>query len=165
MLNDTILEEAAIGHTDMAVAVTGQDKDNLLVSLLARQSGASSVISLVNSQANNALVDNIGDNILVHRAAVTISSLLKEIRRNRIEFAYSPGRGFGEIWVIEIDENMAAAEHKISSLRLSTGIKIGALLRNGEISYPENSEILHVGDTVILYVNSGQIRRAEQIFA
>lgn len=149
----------------MAVAVTGQDKDNLLVSLLARQSGASSVISLVNSQANNALVDNIGDNILVHRAAVTISSLLKEIRRNRIEFAYSPGRGFGEIWVIEIVKTWPPPNTKFLPCSLSRELKSAALLRNGEISYPENSEILHVGDTVILYVNSGQIRRAEQIFA
>ena len=165
MLNDSILDEVAIEHADMAIAVTSQDKDNLLVSLLAKQNGATSVISLVNSQANNNLVDNIGDNILVHRSAITISKLLKEIRQNKIDFAYSLGKGFGEIWVIEIDENMNIAEHKISSLRLSSGIKIGAILRDDKIIYPSNSEILHLGDTILIYANSGQIRRAEQIFA
>lgn len=164
MLNDSILEEVAISHADMAIAVTNQDKDNLLVSLLAKQNGATSVISLVNSQANNALVDNIGDNILVHRSSITISKLLKEIRQNKIDFAYSLGKGFGEIWEIEIEENMNIAEHKISSLHLPSGIKICALLRQEEIIYPTHSEILHIGDKILIFVNSRQIRRAEQIF-
>lgn len=164
MLNDSILDEVAISHADMAIAVTNQDKDNLLVSLLAKQNGATSVISLVNSQANNNLVDNIGDNILVHRSAITISKLLKEIRQNKIDFAYSLGKGFGELWVIEVEENMNIAEHKISSLRLSSGIKIGAIKRGDEVIYPSHGEILHIGDKLLIYVSSGQIRRAEQIF-
>ena len=91
--------------------------------------------------------------------------LIVALKQNKIDFAYSLGKGFGEIWVIEIDENMNIAEHKISSLRLSSGIKIGAILRDDKIIYPSNSEILHLGDTILIYANSGQIRRAEQIFA
>lgn len=164
MLNDNILEEVAIEHTDMAIAVTNQDKDNLLVSLLAKQSGATSAISLVNSQTNNNLVDNIGNNILVHRSAITISKLLKEIRQNKIDFAYSLGKGFGEIWVVEVEDYMNICNHKISSLRLSSGIKIGALQRGEEIIYPHSHEILQVGDKLLIYVSSSHIRRAEQIF-
>jgi len=165
MLNDSILEEAAIARADVAIVVTENDKDNLLVSLLAGNKGASSVISLVNSSHSINLWKNIDDNILVYRASVTISDLLKEIRSNRIEYARSLGSGKGEVWHIKIDDNSKIAEHKISSLRLSSGIKIGAILRDDTIIYPKNSEILHIGDSIIVYVNSEQIRRAEQIFS
>lgn len=165
MLNDAILEEAAIERADVAIALTENDKDNLLVSLLACSKGASSIVSLVNSPNSNNLWKNLGDNILVHRASVTISSLLKEVRSNRIEFACSLGSGRGEIWVVEIDENSHIAEHRISSLRLSTGIKIGAIQRDNNIIFPPNSEYLRLGDKLIVYVNSAQIRRAEQIFS
>ena len=165
MLNDSILDEAAIARADVAIVVTENDKDNLLVSLLAGNKGASSVISLVNSSHSINLWKNIEENILVYRASVTISNLLKEIRSNRIEYARSLGSGKGEIWVIKIDDNSKITEHKISSLRLSSEIKIGAIQRDDKIMYPRNNEIIRLGDTIIVYVNSGQIRRAEQIFS
>lgn len=165
MLNESILEEAAVARADVAIVVTENDKDNLLVSLLAENKGASSVISLVNSSHSINLWKNIEENIQVHRASVTISDLLKEIRSNRIEYARSLGSGKGEVWVIKIDDNSKISEHKISSLRLSSGIKIGAILREEKIIYPKNNEIIRLGDSIIVYVNSGQIRRAEQIFS
>lgn len=165
LLSDVILEEATIEHADVAIAVTGHDNDNLLVSLLAKQGGASSVISLVNSRSNNTLVDSISDNIIVDRSSVTISSILKEIRKNKINEAYSLGRGFGEIWEIAITENMAVSGHKISSLRLGQGCRIGALRRDENIIFPDNQQILQPGDSLIIYVSSGAIRKAEQIFS
>ncbi len=165
MLNDSILEEAAINRADVAIALTENDKDNFLISLLAHNKGSSSVISLVNSLNSINLWKNVGENILVHRASVTISGLLRDIRSNHIEFAQSLGSGKGEIWVVEVDENSKVYEHKISSLRLSSGIKIGAILRDNRIIYPKPNELIHLGDKLIVYTNSNQIRRAEQIFS
>lgn len=164
MLKDSILDEATISRADMAIAVTDEDKDNLLISLLAHQKGATSVISLINSSSDNSLWDGIAANIPLHREAVTISCLLKELRHNNIEFAYSLGGGQGELWVIDINTNMSIVDHKISSLRLGSGIKIAALLRENEIIYPESNIILRTGDNIIIYVSSSHIRRAEQIF-
>ena len=165
MLNDAILEEATIDRADVSIALTENDKDNLLISLLAHSKGSSSVISLVNSLNSINLWKNVGENILVHRASVTMSRLLRDIRSNRIAFAQSLGSGKGEIWVVEIDENSKISEHKISSLRLSSNIKIGAILRNDIIIYPKQNELIHLGDKLIVYTNSNQIRRAEQIFS
>lgn len=165
LLSDMILEEAAIEHADVAIAVTAHDNDNLLVSLLAKQGGATSVISLVNSRSNNTLVDSIGGNVIVDRASVTISALLKELRKNKINEAYSLGRGFGEIWDITISEEMSAVGHKISSLRLGVNGKIGAILRSGKIFYPDSTEFLQIGDRIIVYVCATGIRKAEQIFS
>ena len=123
------------------------------------------LLSLVNSSHSINLWKNIEENILVYRASVTISYLLKEIRSNRIEYARSLGSGKGEIWGIKIDDNSKISEHKISSLRLSSGIKIGAILREEKIIYPKSNEVIRLGDSIIVYVNSGQIRRAEQIFS
>lgn len=100
MMSDVILTEAGIQSADAAIAVTSHDKDNLLASLLAKKSGVSSAISLVNSRAYDNLIDNVADNILIDRSSVTISSILQELRKAKLSDAYSLGRGFGELWEI-----------------------------------------------------------------
>ena len=104
MMSDIILKEAGISHTDASIAVTSNDKDNLLASMLASQSGVSSTVAVVNTPSYNNLIANIGDNILIDRSSVIISKILKEIRKTKIHKAYSLNRGQGEMWEIVLDE-------------------------------------------------------------
>ncbi len=165
MLSDLILNEADISHTDAAIAVTANDKDNLLASLLAAKRGVSSTLSVVNTPSYNNLVFNIGDNILVDRSSVTISRLLKEIRRTKMQEAYAVSRGHGEIWEIKITPEDLCAGKKIGELNLPKQCRI-FLLRSGEENiYPDPTTVLNVNDVILLYVDSAAIRQAENIFA
>ncbi len=164
-MSDVILSEAGIGNADAAIAVTSKDKDNLLASMLARKSGVNNTLALVNSPSYNNLIDIVGNNILVDRSSVTISSILQELRKSKIKDAYSLGRGFGEIWEMEIDENSPAAGKTIQSIDLPASSKVCALLRDDEISFPSEKEELKIGDVIILYVDSRAIRKVEKILS
>jgi len=165
MMSDVILTEAGIESTDATVAVTSKDKDNLLVSLLAQKRGVLNTLAVVNSRSYDNLIDNIGDNILVDRSSVTISGILQELRKAHIQDAYSLGRGFGEVWEIKIEEGSINAGKRISEVELPVTSRICAVLSNGEISFPSDETILNAGDTIILYVSSKGIRKAERLFA
>lgn len=165
MMSDVILNEAGIGNADVTIAVTPRDKDNLLVSLLAKHSGVVNTMALVNSGAYNNLTENLGDNILVDRSAVTISSILQELRKARIADAYSIGRGFGEVWEIEINSHSVNVDKKIKELELPEGSMVCALSRDNEVSFPDRETTLKAGDLIILYVGTKGIRKAERLFA
>ncbi len=165
MLSDAILEDSGIDTVDVTVSVTLKDKDNLLASLIARKSGARSTISLVNSKAYNNLVSNVSDSVIVDNSTVTVSGILKELRKSKITKAYSLGRGFGEIWELKIDEDSLIAGKKIIELELPENSKICAICRDDEIICPTIYDRLQEGDIIILFSSSRAIKKVEKIFA
>ena len=163
MMSDVILSEAGIQSTDAAIAVTAHDKDNLLASLLAKKSGVSSAISLVNSRAYDNLIDNVYDNILIDRSSVTISSILQELRRAKLTDAYSLGRGFGELWEIRVDADSLIAGRTIADIGLPQNSIIGAICRDENIIYPSSADKIEAGDLLIIFVNTQDIRKVERL--
>ena len=165
MMSDTLLTEAGIENTDATIAITRRDKDNLLASLLAKKNGVASTITLVNSRSYDNLIDNIGDNIIIDRSTVTISSILQELRKAKISNAYSLGRGFGEIWEIKIDEESRNINKNVAELDLPSSSKICALVRGNEIFYDLEKIRFAAGDVLILFVTSKYIKKAEKLFS
>ncbi|MBQ8870358.1 MAG: Trk system potassium transporter TrkA [Alphaproteobacteria bacterium] len=165
MMSDVILKDAGIDSADITIAVTEQDKDNLLVSLLARHNHICSTVSLVNSRAYDSLIDNIGDNIIIDRSAVTISKILQDIRKAGLSNAYSLGRGFGEIWEIKLKEDQPVTGRKLSDLSIPDRCKIAMIVRDEQILLPDASIVLNQDDIVIMFVSPLGIKKMEQIFA
>ena len=163
MMSDIILKEAGISHTDASIAVTSNDKDNLLASMLASQSGVSSTVAVVNTPSYNNLIANIGDNILIDRSSVIISKILKEIRKTKIHKAYSLNRGQGEMWEIVLDEENPAVGKKIGELGLPKLSRVFAIERQEKIIYPDPTTTLENGDRLLLYMDSGVIKQVEKI--
>lgn len=164
MMSDVILKDAGIDTADITVAVTEQDKDNLLVSLLAKHNHICSTVSLVNSRAYDSLIDNIGDNIIVDRSAVTISKILQDIRKTGLSNAYSLGRGFGEIWEIKLKEDQPVTGKKVSDLHLPDKCKLAAIIRDENIIFSVSDETLNKDDIIIIFVAPFSIKKMEQIF-
>lgn len=165
MMSDVILNEAGIENTDVTIAVTSKDKDNLLASLLAQKSGVPHSISLINSRSYDNLVDNIVDNILVDRSSVTISGILQELRKAKISNAYSLGRGFGEVWEIKIEASNLNAGKTIADIGLPKNSSIGAIYRNNKVIFPSSKEKIAIGDLIIIFVSTQDIRKVEKIFS
>lgn len=163
-MNDAIIQEAGVENADVAVSITESDKDNMLFPLLAKSLGASSTISLINSRAYTSLLDT-PDNVWVDRSSVTISNILKEIRKARIVKAYSLGRGFGEIWEVKITENSKLLEKKLSSLKMPPNSKICALYRDENISFPPPDEKIRLDDRFVVYVGADAVKKAEKLFS
>ena len=164
MMSDTILEDINVNQSDISVALTQNDKDNLLVSLLVQKNGVNNTVSLVNTGDYDSLLDNIGNSILVDRSAVTISKLLKKVRKVPLDIAYSLGRGFGEIWQVNIAEDYPKIGKKIQEFIIPKNSKICAIMRNKVIIYPSLEDEIKADDKIILYVSSTAIRMVEKIF-
>lgn len=164
MMSDIILKDAGIDTADVTIAVTPQDKDNLLVSLLAKYNHICSTISLVNSRAYDNLIDNIGDNIIIDRSAVTISKILQDIRKANLINAYSLGRGFGEVWELKISEDSPQIGKKLSAVNLPDKCRIAALIRDGQVIFPKGYETIAENDVFIIWVSPFGIKKMEQIF-
>ena len=164
LMSDVILEEAGIDRCDVAIALTPHDKDNLLISLLAKQHKVPQSISLVNAPSFGDFMENLSNSTLIDGSAVIISSMLQELRKARIRDAYSLGRNFGEIWEVIISDDNPNAGQKIKDFGLPSGCRIGLIEHKGEFILPTDETTLEIGDILVVYIVSKAIKKAEKLF-
>lgn len=164
MMSDVILDEAEIKNANVSVAVTENDKDNLLASLIAKKSGVPYTVSLVNSRAFDNLLEDDGENVIVERSLVITSAMLQDIRKAKINNAYCLRRGMGEVWEVRIDADSLNIGKTIDELGLPDKCKVSAIYRNEEIIYPKADDRIEEGDILIVFVSPQAMRKAEEIF-
>lgn len=164
MMSDVILQDAGFASADASVAVTGRDKDNMLLALLASRNKDTQALSLVNSKDYNVLTANIRNNVIIDRSVITISAILKYLRKARIREAYSVGRGMGEIWEIRVEPDSVNLGHTISELKIPSESSVMLAVRGDELIYDTPHMRLEAGDVILIYVTPQNIRRIEDIF-
>ena len=164
MMNDVILDEADINNANVSVAITDQDKDNILASLIAQKHGVKQTLSLVNSRSFNNIIDKNIQNIIIERSLVITSAMLQELRKAKMNNAYCLRRGMGEVWEVRIDSDSLNSDKKIAELNLPDKCKIAAIYRDEEIIHPTKDDKILEGDILILFVSSQAMRKAEELF-
>lgn len=165
IMSETILSDVGIDNADAAVALGFEDKDNLVAAMVARKNGIENTIALVGERTANTQIINIGENILVDRTALTISSILKELRKVNISRAYSLGATLGEIWEILIKDDSTLIGTKLTKLDLPAESRVCAVFRKNEILFEIDDIEIEEGDRLIFFCAPSAIRRAEKIFA
>ena len=146
------LQRAGIESVDVVVAATGDDEDNLVVSLLAKQEFAvPRVVARVNNPKNHWLFnESWGVDI-----AVSTPHLLTAL----VEEAFSVGSlvrllqlGDGEARLVEVTlaTSSPAAGRSIASIDIPRDATIVAVVRNRHVEIPQPDTVLSVGDEVIV---------------
>ncbi|MDO4540851.1 MAG: Trk system potassium transporter TrkA, partial [Syntrophomonadaceae bacterium] len=82
--NYDILEEENIGSSDICVAVTSDDRINLLCSLIARNLGARKTIAQIKRLDVMPLIEQIGIDTVLSPRSLAAGAILKYIRRGDI---------------------------------------------------------------------------------
>lgn len=164
MMSDIILQDIGFSSADASIAVTDRDKDNMLLALLAARNKETQALSLLNSKDYNLLTANIRNNVIIDRSVITISAILKYLRKARIREAYSIGRGMGEIWEIKINADSVNLGHKVKELKIPTDSSIMLISRGDELIYNVAETRLETDDIILVYVTPASIRRIEDIF-
>jgi len=146
-----VLEQADLKTVDVVVAVTGDDEDNLVTTLLAKQEfGVPRCLARVNHPRNEWLFnEQWGVDAAVSpphiltamvEEAVTVGDLVRLLR-------LEGGRvGLVEMTLPEVSPN---AGKPLYELRLPPDSAVVALLREGHVVIPQPETVLAAGDEVV----------------
>ena len=124
-----VLEHANVAEADLTIAATGDDEDNLVVSMLAKQHyGTKKVFARINHPKNEWLFDkDFGIDVPVSSTSVMLSLVEKEV-------------GFGDLVTLL---RLQADNVSIDEITLpATAMAVGKSL--AELSLPENSHIMAI---------------------
>jgi trk system potassium uptake protein TrkA len=151
-----VLQNAEVDRADVVVAATGDDEDNLVISLLAKQEFAvPRVIARVNHPKNHWLFnESWGVDIAVStphvlsalvEEAVSIGSLVRLLHFERSD---------SRLVEVTLAEGSPAADATIEAMSLPRGATVVAVVRDSQVMIPRPDLELRVGDEVIVLLTS-----------
>jgi trk system potassium uptake protein TrkA len=159
-LDRDMLKEAQVGSTETVVAVTDDDETNIFASVLAKRAGCERAITLVNKRSYEALMPTLGIDAAVSPSAVTISTVLRHVRHGAISALYTLREDFGEVIEAELSSTSPLLRGRLADLDLPSGMKVGAVMRNGSVLIAGGDTQLEAGDRVIALVTYQHLRAA-----
>lgn len=163
----SILEQADAHRADLLIAATGEDEDNLVISLLAKRHFAvSRVAARINDPDNAWLFDARWGVDIAVPAADSLISLIEEAAGASDTVALIRLAKAG-VNVIETSITTASrsAGRRIEDIDLPTGSVVATVIRDGHPTVPAGSFVLTPGDEVLVvsdHATDSEVHRAFQ---
>jgi len=158
----SLLKEENIEGMDYFVAVTNDDETNILSSILAKQMGAGTVMTLVNKASYIPLVSTVGIDIAVSPRLSTVSGILQHVRRGKVISVTSIHEDEAEAIEVVALETSDIVNKPLRDIKEPRGAIIGALEREGRIIIPKGDDMVLPGDKVLIFTLSSSIADVEK---
>jgi trk system potassium uptake protein TrkA len=160
---DFLLQER-VDKTDAFVAVTGDDRANLLAAMYARQLGARTTIAGVSRGEYAPLADALGVDLTISPRVLAAEAILRFVRKGEvIEVALLESGA--EMIELRVPEGCRVAGRPLSEVGFPAGAIVGALLRDGDVVIPTGKEILRPGDDAVVFTVEDAVDDVERLFA
>ena len=164
-LDEDVLTEANLEEIETVLALTNDDEDNLMVSVLVEKfSKDKRTMALINKPNYSLLQSSLKIDDLIDPRMTTVSSILKHVHKGTIETAYSILDGEYEVIEAEIIETSELINKELKNSNLPEEIKIGAILRDKDIIIPRSNFVFQKNDVVVFVSKKDQISLVENMF-
>ena len=170
-LDEEVLVEANLDEAETVLALTNDDEDNLMVSVLVekfakdkKKTDDKRTMALINKPNYSLLQSSLKIDDLIDPRMTTVSSILKHIHKGTIENAYTISNGEYEVIEAEIIETSELINKEIKNSNLPDELRIGAILRDKKVIIPRSDFIFKKDDRVVFIVKKESISFVENIF-
>jgi len=186
--DEDLLDDEGIEQIDLFLALTNDDEDNIMASLLAKRMGATRVLALINRRTYADLMHGTQIDIALSPAQTMLGELLAHVRQGDVQVVHSLRRG-----VAEALEIVARGDRKtsrvvgrcIDEIALPKGAQFGLIMRGlrtadasgadaeagGEepappqVIIPRGNTVIESDDHVVIFIpRKRQVREVEKLF-
>lgn len=184
--DENLLAQENIDETDMFLALTNDDEDNIMAASLAKRLGCRRVLALINRRAYADMVQGGPIDIGLSPAQVSIGTLLTHVRRGDVAKVHSLRRGAAEALELVAHGDRSTSKvvgRRIEELPPIKGAHIGAIVRRSkepqvvkregflvdayvdEVIIPHHDTVIETGDHVIVFcMRKRQVVEVERLF-
>ncbi len=157
-----ILKDADIEHSDAIVAMTGDDKTNLMVCEVAKSYNIPIVVARVNDTESESVFMKLGITAAINTTTSVIFAFKKALEK--------PGE---KIISLVAGEKAEILDKVVSKKSVITGKKVedisnkfivAAIYRNGEFMRPKNNTQIREGDILTICVPVEDVKGVEKLF-
>jgi trk system potassium uptake protein TrkA len=152
----TSLDKAQLSNCHVLVAATGDDKVNLVASLLAKtEYGVPRVVARINHPKNEWLFDSSwGVDVSVSTPRI-ISALVEEaVSVGDVVRLFSLRRGEANLVELTLPDSAYCVGKTLSEIELPEDVSMAAIVRDGHVITPESHMVLIAGDELLFVATS-----------
>ena len=164
-LDEEVLKEANIDEVETVLALTNDDEDNIMVSVLVEKNSKNKrTIALVNKPNYALLQSSLKIDDLVDPRMTTVSTILKHVHKGTIQTVYTLLNGEYEFIEAEIIETSELINKSLKDSNLPKEVRIGAILRDNDIIIPRSNFVFKKKDLVVFLSKRDELAKVENIF-
>ena len=169
--NSDVLQEDGLSSADAFVALTGDDEDNIITSLYAKNRGISKVVVKVNRDYLSEIIENVGLNSVVSPKEIVSQQLARYVRAmsnslgGSMETLYRLADGKVEALEFKVSADSACVNIPLKDLKLRPNILICALIRGSKSIIPDGNSRILPGDHAVIVTAAGKLQNMDAIVA
>jgi trk system potassium uptake protein TrkA len=158
-----ILKSEGIEATDVVMALSGWDSENVVGALVAKALGAHEVIARFTNTDLVGLLSGIGIDATVSSRLSAANEILRFVRRGVIHSVVTFSDSDAEAIELEIGPNSPAIGRTLADLKLPHSLIIGGVQRGSEAFVPKGNTMIEAGDHLIMIALPEAIATAEKL--
>ncbi|MCX7508820.1 Trk system potassium transporter TrkA [Delftia tsuruhatensis] len=181
--DEDLLADESVEDVDLFLALTDDDENNIMASLLGKRMGARRVLSLITRRAYADLMHGTQIDIALSPAQAMLGELLAYVRRGDVQAVHSLRRGVAEALEIVARGDRKSSRvvgRKVEDLRVPEDAHIGLIVRGipegvpadeiaagaePEVIIPRSTTVIESGDHVIFFLpHKRLVRDVENLF-
>jgi trk system potassium uptake protein len=170
-LDEEVLMEANLDEVQTVLALTNDDEDNLMVSVLVEKFtkdksdvNEKRTMALINKPNYALLQSSLKIDDFIDPRMNTVSSILKHVHKGTVENAYSILNGEYEVIEAEIIESSELINKELKNSNLPDEIRIAATLRGKDVIIPRSDFIFKKEDKIVLLAKKDFLHVVENMF-
>lgn len=183
-----ILEDEGLAEMDACVALTGNDEENVIVSMFAHTLGVDRIITKVDRLSFIKMLPQLGVDCTVSPRQISSATVLRFLRGLEnskklaqklaqkgessdmlpsigIKSLYKLCDGRAEALEFDVDEDFSLLGIPFASekFKLKPNTLIACIVRHGKVIYPHGASTLEVGDSAIVVTTNLQLSELNDI--
>ncbi|MFM8966179.1 MAG: potassium channel family protein [Actinomycetota bacterium] len=150
------LDKAGLGQCHVLVAATGDDKANLVASLLAKtEYGVPRVVARVNHPKNEWLFDSSwGVDVAVSTPRIIAALVEEAVSVGDVVRLFSIKSGEANLVEITLPDNSICIGKSVSEIALPKDASLAAIIRDGHVIAPSPHDLFSAGDELIFVASA-----------
>ena len=160
-----IMQEAEISKADIVFSVTNSDEINTLVSTLSKKAGAKNCYALLSGDKYLPVISLMDIDGIISPKELTVSKVLKYIRRGDVSDVYELQAGKAEIIEFLVKEGSKLVGIPLKEAELPDNTIIGSIVRNDTVLTPTGETIIEASDKVVMCLLHESIHQLEDFLS
>ncbi len=152
----SLLLEEGIEYADSFAALTGQDEENILLSLFAKTAGCEKVITKINRPDFDDVIRHLDLDSTIYPKRVTADIIARYVRAmknsegSNMETLYNVIPGKVEAAEFMVRAGSPVLDIPLMKLPMKKNVLIAAIIRAGNVIIPRGGDTITEGDRVVL---------------
>ena len=162
-LDEDVLQQADISACDLLVAVTNDDKTNILMGCIAKHFGVKSVTCLLNNHTYATMVSSLNIDSLISPKDMTIASILKYVQCHQVDTIHAIVDGQAFVIETQAKQNSPIIGLNVEDLNIEHQVKILAISRDGQVFTNPCKMSIGLYDRLIILSSKKNLRKIEKL--